>query len=193
MQQDVHFAFVHNAIATRFIETYLFKDFVERARRHLEGATKSNVSQLWSSCFKSLFKKLGEIADQVNLNLKSHHEKNGSDQKLAENPLTAGLPEVSHSGWEVRSAHMLFEHVVGSNSMKQQTGKVLSNWSSSVEMGVVRGETPDIHDVRGEENQKMVRVVCSCLFKDDWDTLGPLVTCCQSLPAQLLINDISSP
>lgn len=106
----------------------------------------------------------------MNLNLKSHHGKNRSNQKLAENPLTAGIPQVFHSGWEVRSVHTLFEYVVGSESMTRQTGKVLSNWSSSVEMGIVGGEPPNIYDIRGEENLKMARVVCGYLFKDDYDS-----------------------
>ena len=49
-------------------------------------------------------------------------------------------------------------------------GKVLSNWSSSVEMGIVGGEPPNIHDIRGEENLRLARVVCSWLFKDDYDS-----------------------
>jgi len=148
----IYFAFACNLFATQCVETHLFEDFAERARRHLNGLTKSNVSQLWSTCFEALFKQFGEIAEQVNLNLKSHHGKSGSNQKLTENPSTAGLPQVFHSGSDVRSSHTLFEHVVRSESMKWQTGKVLSNWSSSAEMGIVRGEPPNIHDIRGEEN-----------------------------------------
>ena len=43
--------------------------------------------------------------------------------------------------------HTLFEHVVGSESVSRQTGKALSNWSSSVDMGIVGGEPPSIKDV----------------------------------------------
>lgn len=84
---------------TPYVETHLFKDFAERAKRHLHGRTKSSVSQLWSSCFKLLFKQFGEIAEQVNLNLRSHHGKSGSNQKLEGNPLTAGLPATGVSQW----------------------------------------------------------------------------------------------
>jgi len=147
MQQDVYFALVCGLLVNRFVETHLFNDFAVRARRHLQGETKSSVSQLWATCFKGLFKQFGEIAEDVNLNLKSHHGKCGSNQKLAENPLTVGLPQVFHSGWEVRSVHTLFEHVVGSESVSRQTGKVLSDWSSSMDMGIVGGEPPSIKDV----------------------------------------------
>ncbi|CAB9530201.1 hypothetical protein SEMRO_2786_G337030.1 [Seminavis robusta] len=41
--------------------------------------------------------------------------------------------------------------------------------NSSVDMGIVGGEPPNIHDIRGEENLWQARIVCSCLFKDDWD------------------------
>lgn len=115
IQQDFYFALVHNIVVTGHVETYLFKDFAERAKRHLQGATKSSVSQLWSTCFKSFFRQFGEIADQVNLNLKSHHGKRGPNQKLAENPLSAGLLQVFHTGWELRSVHTLFKYVVGSD------------------------------------------------------------------------------
>ena len=117
VQQDIYFAFAYNLFMTRYVETYIFKDFAERAHRHLKGVTKSNVSQLWSTCFKALFKPLlkdlGGLADSVNMNLKSHHGKSGSNQKLAENPITAGLPQVFHTGWEpvvfTRSLSMLLD------------------------------------------------------------------------------------
>lgn len=48
--------------------------------------------------------------------------------------------------------HALFEYIVGSESMSWQTGKVLSNRSSSVEMGVIGGEPPNIHNIHREEN-----------------------------------------
>ena len=98
MQQDVHFALMHNLLVNRFVETHLFNDFAVRAQKHLQGETKSSVSQLWSTRFKSIFKQFHEIAEEVNLNLKSHHGKTGCNQKLAENPHTAGLPQVFHSG-----------------------------------------------------------------------------------------------
>jgi len=168
-RQDICFALACNLLVNRWVDSHLFDDFAVRAKRHLNGLTKSNVSQLWSSCFKKLFKQFGEIPDQVNLSLKSRHDKNGSNQKLAENPLTAGLPQVFHSRWDVRSVHTLFEHAVGSESMSRQTGKALLNWSSSVDMGIVGGEPPNMHDIRGEDNLRMARVMCSFLFKDDMD------------------------
>ena len=73
MQQDVYFALVCGLLVNRFVETHLFNDFAVRAQRHLQGKTKSSVSQLWATCFKGLFKQFGEIAEDVNLNLKSHH------------------------------------------------------------------------------------------------------------------------
>ena len=47
---------------------------------------------------------------------------------------------------------------------------MLSNWTSSVEMDIVGGEPPNIHDVRGEENLRQARVLCSIIFRDDYDS-----------------------
>lgn len=53
--------------------------------------------------------------------------------------------------------------------MSRHAGKVLSNWSSSVDMGIVGGEPPSIKDIRGEGNLRTARQVC-CLFRDDYDS-----------------------
>jgi len=86
VQQDVHFAAAHSVLVMGCVDAHLFEEFAECAERHLQGVSKSSVSQLSNAAFKALSKQFGEIADQVNLNLKSHHGKNGSNQKLAENP-----------------------------------------------------------------------------------------------------------
>ena len=52
----------------------------------------------------------------------------------------------------MRAAHTLFECVVPSESMIRETGKVLANWSATVDGKLVGGERPSIKDIRGEEN-----------------------------------------
>lgn len=170
MQQDVHFALTCNLLVARFVEAHLFKDFVERVKRFLQGATKSSVSQLWSARFKSVFKQFGEIAEDVHLDLKSHQGKNGCDQKLAKNPLTAGLLQVFYSGWELWVAHTSFECVVPSESMARQTCEVLSNWCATVDGSTVGGEPPSVEDIRGEENSRLARMDCAYLFRCDCDS-----------------------
>ena len=170
MQQDVYFALIYNLLVTRFVETYLFNDFAIRREENLQGKTKSTVSQLWSTRFKSLFKQFSELAEIVNLKLKSHDGKAGCQQKLVENPLTAGLPQVFHSGWELSAAHTLFEYVKPPESMARQTGKALANWSASVDGRIIGGSPPSIKDIRGEENLKMARALCAYLFRDDYDS-----------------------
>ena len=163
-QQDIYFALIYNILVTRHIETFVFKQFAERAQRQIQGLTKSSVSQLWSTCFKALFKQFAGLAEEVNINLKSHSGKTGCNQKLAENPLTAGLPQIFHSGWELRGAHSLFDYVVASAVMMKQTAKVLAGWTT------VGGEPPSIKDVRGEEDLRLVRILGSHLFMDDYDS-----------------------
>ena len=157
IQQDVYFALIYNILVSTYVETYLFDAFAVRARRHLKGETKATVSQLWTSRFKSIFKHFAEIADQVdvNPNLRSHSGKGGSNQKLAENPITAGLPQVFHSGWELRAVHTLFDYVLPSASVTKRTARVLANWSDGT-----AGEPPNIFDIRGAENLRMARAVC---------------------------------
>jgi hypothetical protein len=107
-------------------------------QKHLQGKTMSSISQqleIWTTHFKSIFKQFYKIAEEVNLNLKSHHRKAGCNKKLAENPYTAGLPQVFHRIWELRASHPLFEYIVPSKSMLREIGKVVANWSATCRLG----------------------------------------------------------
>ena len=51
------------------------------------------------------------------------------------------------------------------HSIPFTTYRSISNPNGSI----ILQEPPNIHDIRGEENLRQARRVCSCLFKDDWD------------------------
>ncbi|KAG7349398.1 hypothetical protein IV203_011995 [Nitzschia inconspicua] len=149
---------------------YLLPKFAKKAlSTNSKGKIESKVSALWTDCFNDLLKKFKALAESVNKKLSSHHGKKGSNQKMGESSV-AGLAQIFRTGWAVRGTLTIFDHVIGSERMSQQAGKVVSNRHSKAGDTILGGQPPKLQDITTEHERldRFVNVLFAYDKDNDW-------------------------
>ena len=141
---DIYFSWGYYLIMSDDQSDFLYPTFAKYAAKvnPSNEQTKSQVSTLWDRCFQTLLK-LCEEYDDVHINkiLTSHHGKKGSAQWLAENH-TNPLGTIFRAGWELRTAHSIFDYVLGKQMLVSECGKTLAGWTNTFGNKVTGGIPP---------------------------------------------------
>lgn len=141
----------------------MFPKFGKMAMKERDQDLDSKVSQLWSSCFEELVElyesyyyeifqgqqESGEepVIAHINKKLTSHHGKKAANMAMADSS-SAGLPQIFHTGWEVRALHTFFDYVVGTAKMSRTATKNQNRWHLQGPDGnIIGGYPPEIKDI----------------------------------------------
>ena len=140
--------------------------FAEKALNVSEDKCDSKVSSYWSKVYKKLFPFFQQCDININGDLTSHHGKKAGSQKLADTPGVSGLSQIFRTGWQLRGFHSLFDYVIGSEVMCQQSGKALSNWTTKVGDVTIGGQPAKLNEAGPTESAKLYEFVTQ-IFADD--------------------------
>jgi len=150
VHEDFYFSLAYNALMSTEMSSYVFPRFASRALQKTNDKKDSRVAALWTFYFKGIRKTFEDLSNQINSGLSSHSDKRGSNQLMADASCSSALAQIFRSGWEVRSVHSLFDYVLGSSKMLNESGKVVSNWTSKIGTVIIGGQPPTLLDIVSE-------------------------------------------
>jgi len=105
---------------------------------------ESRASELWTKAFDSLlelYDSYGDLLDQrLNSKLGSHHAKKGANVAMSDTA-AAGFPQIFRTGWEVRTAHSVFDYIFGTLAMDTKAAKSSAKWFNNA-LGYIFGGYP---------------------------------------------------
>jgi hypothetical protein len=88
----------------------------------------------------------GFLVPRINPSLTSHHGKKGANQEMAESDV-GGFAQIFRAGWEVKTAHSVFDYIMGTVNLMKSAGKSLAGWSFKYCGTIIGGYPPVLEDI----------------------------------------------
>jgi len=165
IHEDFYFSLVYNMVMCTIVDGYMFPKFADRALQKKNEKSDSRVAALWTLYFKGIRKTFEDLSQKINSGLSSHSDKRGSNQLMVDACASSPLVGIFRSGWEVRSVHSLFDYVLGSSKMLNESGKLVSNWTSKIGTVVIGGQPALLYDIVSDTH--LVSPFVDALFYND--------------------------
>lgn len=144
--EDWYFSLIYMLVVVGCDHEYMFPKCSAAALAKRDGKSSSTVPSLWKSHFDELLEALDDVDISVNKSLRSHCNKRGSQQAMAESPTASGLPQHFRAGWR-SAANTLLKYISGSLTLERHAAKAQAKWTAKLNDHVLGGQPVTFNDV----------------------------------------------
>ena len=144
--EDFYFSLIHLLVMVGCDNEHVFPTCSLEALKTKNSKSVSNVSTLWKARFGELVEELEGMNVSANPALRSHSNRRGSNQVMAESHSASGLPQHFRTGWQ-GAANTNFECIIGSLVLSQKARNALANWTAKIGDVIVGGQPVTLEDI----------------------------------------------